>query len=139
VDRVFVKLFTTSLSPGELLTEVRVPLPSAGTGGAYAKFPHPASRYAVVGVAALVTVSSGKISAARVAITGVGAKAVRAAATEAALVGQAPDAGVVSAAAARAVEGLTVRSDPRMDADYWRALAVTFTRRAVATALERAG
>jgi len=139
VDRFFVKLFTTSLSPGELLTEVRVPLPSAGTGGAYAKFPHPASRYAVVGVAALVTVSSGKISAARVAITGVGAKAVRAAATEAALVGQAPDAGVVSAAAARAVEGLTVRSDPRMDADYWRALAVTFTRRAVATALERAG
>jgi hypothetical protein len=37
------------------------------------------------------------------------------------------------------VDGLTVRSDPRMDPEYWRALAVTFTRRAVATALERAG
>jgi carbon-monoxide dehydrogenase medium subunit len=139
VDRFFVKLFTTSLSAGELLTEVRVPLPAAGSGGAYAKFPHPASRYAVVGVAALLTVSAGKISAARVAITGVGGKAVRAAATEAALVGQGAEAAVVAAAAERAVDGLDVRSDPRMAPDYWRALAITFTRRAVATALERAG
>jgi len=139
VDRFFVKLFTTSLSPGELLTEIRVPLPPAGSGGAYAKFPNPASRYAVVGVAALVTVSAGKISAARVAITGVGAKAVRATATEAALAGKAPEAAVVAAAAEKALEGLTVRADPRMDPDYWRSLTVTFTRRAVATALERAG
>ena len=138
VDRFFVKLFTTSLSPGELLTEIRVPLPPAGSGGAYAKFPHPASRYAVVGVAALVTVSAGKISAARVAITGVGAKAVRATATEAALAGKAPEAAVVAAAAEKAPEGLTIRADPRMDPDYWRSLTVTFTRRAVATALERA-
>jgi carbon-monoxide dehydrogenase medium subunit len=139
VDRFFLKLFTTTLAPGEILTEVRIPLPPAGTGGAYAKFAHPASRYAVVGVAAVVTVSARKIAAARVAITGVGAKAVRAAGTEAALVDQAADAKVVAAAAERAVEGLAVRSDPRMDPDYWRSLAVTFTRRAVTTALERAG
>jgi carbon-monoxide dehydrogenase medium subunit len=139
VDGFFVKLFTTTLDPGEVLTEVRIPLPEAGSGGAYAKFPHPASRYAVVGVAAVVTVSGGKISAARVAITGVGAKPVRATGAEGALVGQGIDAKVVSAAADRAVDGLTVRSDPRMDPDYWKALAVTYTRRAVATALNRAG
>src|SRR5262249_19675160 len=124
--------------PGELLTEIRVPVPTAGSGGAYAKFPHQATRYAVVGVAAVVTVATGKISAARVAITGVASKVIRATATEAALGGQAPGAGVVAAAAQRATEGLTVRSDPNMDPDYWRALTVTFTRRAVATALERA-
>ena len=139
VDGFFVKLFTTTLDPGEVLTEVRIPLPEAGSGGAYAKFPHPASRYAVVGVAAVVTVSGGKISAARVAITGVGAKPVRATGAEGALVGQGIDAKVVGAAADRAVDGLTVRSDPRMDPDYWKALAVTYTRRAVATALNRAG
>ena len=139
VDGFFVKLFTTTLDPGEVLTEVRIPLPEAGSGGAYAKFPHPASRYAVVGVAAVVTVSGGKISAARVAITGVGAKPVRATGAERALVGQGIDAKVVGAAADRAVDGLTVRSDPRMDPDYWKALAVTYTRRAVATALNRAG
>ncbi|HZJ55390.1 MAG TPA: xanthine dehydrogenase family protein subunit M [Myxococcaceae bacterium] len=139
VDRFFVKLFTTTLAPGELLTEIRVPLPPAGWGGAYAKFPHPASRYAVVGVAACLTVSARKITEARVAITGMAAKAVRASATEAALVGQDAEAAVVAAAAERAVEGLTVRSDPRMDPSYWRALAVTYTRRALTTALERAG
>ena len=139
VDGFFVKLFTTTLDPGEVLTEVRIPLPEAGSGGAYAKFPHPASRYAVVGVAAVVTVSGGKISAARVAITGVGAKPVRATGAEEALVGQGIDAKVVGAAADRAVDGLTVRSDPLMDPDYWKALAVTYTRRAVATALNRAG
>jgi carbon-monoxide dehydrogenase medium subunit len=139
VDGFFVKLFTTRLDPGEVLTEVRIPLPPAGSGGAYAKFPHPASRYAVVGVAAVVTVSGGKVSAARVAITGVGAKPVRATGTEGALVGQGVDAKVLGAAAERAVDGLTVRSDPRMDPDYWKALTVTYTRRAVATALDRAG
>jgi carbon-monoxide dehydrogenase medium subunit len=139
VDGFFVKLFTTTLDPGEVLTEVRIPLPPAGSGGAYAKFPHPASRYAVVGVAAVVTVSAGKISAARVAITGVGAKPVRASGTEKALVGQGADGKVVGAAAERAVDGLTIRSDPRMDPDYWKALTVTYTRRAVATALDRAG
>jgi len=139
VDRFFLKLFTTTLSPGELLTEIRVPLPPPGSGGAYAKFPHPASRYAVVGVAALVTVSSQKITEARVAITGVGPKAARASATEAALVGQGAEPAVVAAAAERATDGLTVRADPRTDPDYWKALAVTYTRRALATALERAG
>jgi aerobic carbon-monoxide dehydrogenase medium subunit len=139
VDRFFVKLFTTTLSPGELLTEIRVPLPPPGSGGAYAKLPHPASRYAVVGVAAMVTVSGRKITEARVAITGVAAKAVRASATEAALVGQGAEAAVLAAAAERAVEGLTVRADPRTDPSYWRALTVTYTRRALAAALERAG
>ncbi|MGZ6135095.1 MAG: FAD binding domain-containing protein [Myxococcaceae bacterium] len=138
VDGFFLKLFTTALSSGEVLTEVRIPLPAAGSGGAYAKFAHPASRYAIVGVAAVVTVSGGRISAARVAITGVGSKAARAAATEAALVGKAADATTVSAAAQKAVDGLSVRSDARMDPDYWRSLAVTFTRRALATAVERA-
>jgi len=135
----FLKLFTTALGPGEVLTEVRLPLPPAGTGGAYAKFAHPASRYALVGVAAMVTVAAGKIAGAKVAITGVGPKASRASGTEAALIGKAADAAAVASAAEKVTEGLTVRSDARMDPDYWRALAVTFTRRAVATALERAG
>ena len=139
VDGFFLKLLTTALSRGEVLTQVRIPLPPPGSGGAYAKFAHPASRFAIVGVAAVVTVREGKISAARAAITGVGVKALRLSATEAALVGKTADAATVSSAADRASEGLVVRSDPRMDPDYCRALAVTFTRRALATALERAG
>ena len=134
----FLKLLTSALQPGEVLTEVRFSLPPAGSGGAYAKFPHLASRYAIVGVAAQLTVKSGKIAAAGVAITGVGPKAARARATEAALVGKTAEASTLAAAASKAREGLEVRADPRMDADYWRSLAVTFTRRALTTALERA-
>ncbi len=138
VDSFFRKLFTTALGPGEVLTEIRIPLPPPGTGSAYAKFPHPASRYAIVGVGAVVTVAGGKVSAARVAVTGVGPKAARASGTEAALAGKAPDAAAVEAAASKATDGLTPRSDARMDPDYWRALTVTFTRRALASALSRA-
>jgi carbon-monoxide dehydrogenase medium subunit len=139
VDGFFVKLLDTALRQGEVLTEVRIPLPGPGTGGAYAKFPHPASRFAVVGVAAMVTVASRKITAARVAVTGVAAKVMRAGATESALVGRPAEVSTLTAAAEKASEGLTPRSDPRMDPDYWRALTVTFTRRALATAVERAG
>jgi len=139
VDGFFVKLLDTALRPGEVLTEVRIPLPGPGTGGAYAKFPHPASRYAVVGVAAMVSVASRKITAARVAITGVASKAMRASGTESALVGRPAESSTLTAAAEKATEGLTPRPDPRMDPDYWRALAVAFTRRALATAVERAG
>ena len=138
VDDFFVKLLTTSLAPGEMLTEVRIPFPPSGSGGAYEKFPHPASRYAIVGVAAMVTVTVGKVSAARIGITGVAAKAFRAKAAEAALAGKTPDEEAVSAAAAKATEGLAVRSQPQMTEAYWRSLTVTFTRRALTRAAKHA-
>jgi len=138
IDTFFVKLFTTMLGPDELLTEVRIPLAGAGSGGAYEKFPHPASRFAIVGVAAQLTLQGGKVSAARIGVTGVAAKAYRATAAEAALKGKAPDEAAISAAAAKATEGAAVRSDPRMGEAYWRSLASTFTRRALQRAAKRA-
>jgi aerobic carbon-monoxide dehydrogenase medium subunit len=59
-DKFFVDLFTTALKPGEIVTAVSVPVYGKGTGGAYFKHPHPASRYAVVGVAAIVERRNGK-------------------------------------------------------------------------------
>src|ERR671923_2043375 len=53
-DDFFIGLLETAIKPNEVLTEIRVPVPGARTGGAYEKFPHPASRYAVVGAAAVV-------------------------------------------------------------------------------------
>jgi carbon-monoxide dehydrogenase medium subunit len=77
-DDFFKGLLTTALSPDEILVEVRVPAMAAKTGAAYMKFPHPASRFAVVGVAAVLTVDGGKVGKASVAVTGAGSKAVRA-------------------------------------------------------------
>jgi carbon-monoxide dehydrogenase medium subunit len=137
-DDFFVELMTTALLPDEILTEVRFPAPAKGTGGAYEKYPHPASRFAVVGVAAQLTLQAGKVTAARVAITGLGTKAQRAKAVEAALVGKAPDEATLAAAAAKASDGLKLRSDAQLSEAYRRSLAVTFTGRALARAAKRA-
>ena len=93
-DDFFKGLLTTALAEDEILTEVRVPALAAKTGAAYMKFPHPASRFAVVGVAAVLSVDGGKVGKASVGITGAGTKAVRAKGVEAAITGKGADAGV---------------------------------------------
>jgi carbon-monoxide dehydrogenase medium subunit len=70
-DKFFVGLFTTALKPGEIVTAIAVPAYGKGTGGAYLKHPHPASRYAVVGVAALVEVKGGKVVRSSLVVGGV--------------------------------------------------------------------
>src|SRR5262245_38358913 len=83
--KFFVDLFTTALKSGEIVTSVLVPALGKGTGSAYLKHGHPASRYAVAGVAAIVEVSGGRIRNARLAVGGVTTNPVRASAAEAAL------------------------------------------------------
>jgi aerobic carbon-monoxide dehydrogenase medium subunit len=134
----FVELMTTALRPDELLTEVRFPAQPKGAGGAYEKYPHPASRYAVVGVAAQLTLAGGKVSAASVGLTGLSTVVHRAKAVEAALLGKPVDEAALSAAAAKAPDGLKLRSDANLSEAYRRSLAVTFTGRALAKAAQRA-
>ena len=66
----FLGMFTTALAPGELVTALRVPATPAGTGGCYRKHPHPASRYAVVGVAAVVRREGGAVAEATLGVGG---------------------------------------------------------------------
>src|SRR3954447_10245478 len=86
-DRFFQGMMTTALADGEILTAIEVAARKPGEGMAYVKFTHPASRYAVVGAAAVVVLSGGACTAARVAVGGLTPNAVRAAAVEKALVG----------------------------------------------------
>jgi len=134
----FSGLFATALQPTEILVQVTVPPLPARTGGAYLKFPHPASGFAVVGVAAVVTMDrQGRCERARIGITGVGPAAYRAAAVEEALAGAALDERTVAAAAQRAADGVEVNEDLFASADYRRHLAQVFTRRAVLAAAQR--
>lgn len=97
----FVDFFTTALAANEVLTEIRVPLPAAGAGTAYAKLGHPASGYVIVSAGVLIQrQASGQCASACVAIGGLGSGPRRAAATEAALQGQALTPEVIAAAAA---------------------------------------
>lgn len=134
----FVDLLTTQLRPGEILTEVRVPILGARTGTAYAKLHQPASGFAIVGAAARVTLDrKGKIEKIAVGITGVGSKAYRAEAVERALRGKKATPKLLADAARHAAEGVEALSDLHASAHYRREMAGVFVRRAVERAIAR--
>ena len=140
VDQWFLGLMATALKERELLVQVRVPLLPASSGAAYMKFPHPASRFAVVGVCAAVTLDKqGVCVSAGVGVTGAGTKAVRAKGVEAALKGKKLDAAAIEAAAQKAAEGVDVQADLQGSVEYKSHLCRVFAKRAITEAVKRAG
>jgi aerobic carbon-monoxide dehydrogenase medium subunit len=135
----FVDLMTTQLRPGEILTEIRLPIDGRRTGAAYRKLHQPASGFAIVGAAARVTLDAkGKAAAVALGITGLAAKAYRAQAAEQALVGKKLNPKLIAAAAARVADGVEPLSDIHASANYRREVAAVLARRALETALARA-
>lgn len=134
----FVDLLTSALEDGEVLTDVTIPLPAGRTGMSYQKFAHPASGYAVVGVAAVVTLDgNGACQSCRVAVTGAGSKATRASATEQALQGQKLDEAIIGRAATSAGDDIDFLGDIFASADYRRHLVEVFTKRALLAAVQQ--
>jgi carbon-monoxide dehydrogenase medium subunit len=127
----FVDYLQTAMGADELLLEVRVPKLGDGWGFHYEKFHRVAQAWAIVGVAAAVKRSNGNIAEARVGLTNMGARPVRASAVEQALAGVGADETSVAAAAAQADEGTDPPSDLGGQPDYRRHLAKVLTRRAV--------
>ena len=129
-DKFFVDLFTTALKPGELLTAVTIPA-TEGTA-VYLKHRHPASSFAVVGVAAMATVKGGKVADVRIAIGGVTANPVRATAAERALAGQAPSEAAIGKASDLVGEALrNPIGDSYASGDFRVHLATVMTKRAL--------
>src|ERR1700754_1077088 len=134
-DDFFVDLLTTDLRPGEILREVRIEKPSGRFGQAYQKVPHPASGFAVVGVAVnLVLTSDGHCEKASIGVTGLASKAFRPGATESALKGTTLDSQAIAAAAAKVCDGLDANSDLYASEEYRCDLARVHTRRAIQAA-----
>lgn len=139
IEGFYTGLFQTQLGQGEIVTAVQVPTYGKGTGGAYEKHRHPASSYAVVNVAALVTIAGGKCTKVSIVVGGVSVNPVRASAAEAALAGQAPAEAAFAAAAAKVGDSLTKPiSDLYASGEYRVHLASVLARRALATAASRA-
>ena len=135
----FKGTFETALAANEILTEIRFPAPTGRTGGAYAKFAHPASGFAVTGVAAVVTIKSdGTIERAAIAVAGATAAAYRATAAERSLTGTKGDAKAVVDAAAKAADGITALSDLAASAEYRKHLVTVYAKRAIERAIQRA-
>ena len=131
-DELFVDLFTTDLAPDEIITSVSFPAQKAGTVTAYEKFRHPASGYAVVGIAVAVNAGAdGVVDSARIAVTGATSKATRASAAEAALKGKKLSDESIAAAAAVAADGLEINGDHFASEEYRRHLIGVLTERAL--------
>ncbi|GII25574.1 FAD binding domain-containing protein [Planosporangium mesophilum] len=134
----FVDYLTTALEPGEVLTSIRLPKRGEGWSTRYEKFNRTAQGWAIVGVAAAVRRENGGIAEARVALTNMGTRPVRAAAVESALTGASADAETVRAAAGHAAEGAEPTGDLSASAEYRSHLARVLTERAILAALGQA-
>jgi len=134
----FVDTFTTALEPGEIIKEVIVPVEDQSAGTSYQKNIQPASGFAIVGIAARVRKSGGKVAMARVGVTGLAGKPYRAVNVEKALEGTAGSAADIQKAAALVADGIDANSDLHASADYRKHLARIYTMRALAAALSRA-
>ena len=135
----FTGLFATALEPGELLTAIELPARAAASGSAFIEMARRHGDYALVGVAATVTLgASGDCDGARVALFSVGEGPVLAERVAVALEGLRPGAAVIQAAA-HAVQGaINPPSDIHASAAYRRQLARVLTGRALARAFDRA-
>ena len=140
IDDFFHGFFMTALSPGEILTELRIPAPPTRSGGAYMKLERKVGDFAVAGVAVqLALADDGTVTSAGIGLTNLGIAPIRASEAEEALTGRAPDAGAIADAAAAAADAADPIADRRGSVEYKRNMARVLTGRAIAQALRRTG
>ena len=134
-----VTYFTTVLEPDEVLTRIRLGIPNGSSGSCFLELARRHGDFAIAGVGALVVLDAGgAVGDARLALIGVGDRAVRAESAEQVLRGSRPTAELL-ADAARTVEAeLAPNGDIHASADYRRHVAGVLVRRALATAVARA-
>ncbi len=131
----FQELFTVDVGENEILTLVTLP---AVQTAAYAKLHHRASRYAIVGVAAMLDLDGPACQSARVGVTGLASHAQRLSAVEQALTGRQLNNSAIAAASARAADGiLDVNDDLHASAEYRALMAQVFAQRAISAAAAR--
>ncbi len=140
ITRFFTGLFTTALAPAEILTEIRIPVPPARSGGAYVKLERKVGDYATAATAAQVTLGGqGEIARIGIGLTNAGPTPIKATAAEEYLRGRQPDAAAIAEAARLAAEATSPSADRRGSVEYKRDMARVLTSRALARAVERAG
>src|SRR5579885_1699430 len=140
IDEFFTdSSFETSLQPNEILTEIRVPAPTAHSGGAYFKLERKFGDYAIAGVAAYVTLDdNGNVTYAGIGLTNVGPTPIKARDAEKSLLGKPLDEAAIHQAADLAAAAAHPASDLRGPAEYKRDMVRTLTVRALRKAHARA-
>jgi carbon-monoxide dehydrogenase medium subunit len=140
IESFFVSLFTTALQAGEILTEIRIPVPPSKSGGAYLKVERKVGDFATAAVAVQLTLDDkGAVQKAGVGLTNVGPTPLKARKAEDFLRGKKPDAAAIAQAAQLASDDSQPSADLRGPAEYKKGLVKELAKRAISRALERAG
>jgi len=134
----FEGYLATSRRPDELLVEVRFPAAAPGTGVAFQEVARRHGDFAIVGLAAALTLAGGVISDARLAFAGVADVPVRAAVAEALLAGASPSAELFEEAARQATDGIDPPADLNGSSEYRKKVAATLVRRGLQAAADNA-
>ena len=139
IDDFFLGLFATALVADEILTEIRVPMPEARSGGAYVKLERKVGDFATAAVAVQVTLAAdGTVAKAGIGLTNAGPTPIRASAAEGLLTGKAPDDALIAEAAGAAGAAANPNADRRGTVDYKRNMTRVLAGRALQRALARA-
>jgi aerobic carbon-monoxide dehydrogenase medium subunit len=134
----FEGYLTTSRRPDELLVEVRFPAAEPGTGTSFQEVARRHGDFAIVGLAASLTLSAGAISDARLAFANVSDVPVRATGAEDLLVGERPSAELFDEAARRATAGIDPPADLHGSPEYRKKVAAALVRRGLRAAADNA-
>ena len=137
-DGFFRGTYDTLLQPGEIITEIRIPVPATGTGYCYAKLKRKTGDFATAAAAVTIRMQGDKVGDVAIALTNVGATALKARAAESALRGKPFDDAAVNEAVRLATSICDPVADQRGDVEYKTAMAGEMTRTALQTAHSRA-
>jgi carbon-monoxide dehydrogenase medium subunit len=139
IGKFFTGLFSTALAPDEILTEIRIPVPPARSGGAYRKLERKVGDFATAAAAVQVTLdASGAIGRAGIGLTAAGPVPIEATEAERYLQGKKGDAATVAEAARLAAASASPTADRRGSVEYKRQMARVLTVRALQKAIARA-
>ena len=138
-DGFFLGLYATLLEADEILTEIRVPIPAAGSGWSYQKLKRKTGDFATAASAVLLEMKGAYVARVTIALTNAGATALKATAAEASLLGKPVTEASVNEAARLAMGICEPSADQRGDVAYKTAMCGEMTRRALLAAHLRAG
>jgi carbon-monoxide dehydrogenase medium subunit len=134
----FLDTYSTQMQPDEIMTQIRIPIPAAGTGWCYSKLKRKTGDFASAAAAVMLRMQGGKVADAQIALTNLGATPLKASAAEASLRGKPLNDAAFAEAARLAMSICSPGEDQRGSAEYKTAMAGEMTQRALRTAHARA-
>jgi aerobic carbon-monoxide dehydrogenase medium subunit len=148
IAQFFTGIFATALAADEILTEIRIPTPPAGSGGAYVKLERKVGDFATAAAAVQLTLKGGVVELTLkggvvervgIGLTSVAPVPLKAVQAEAYLTGKTPDGAALAETGRLAAAASAPTADRRGAVDYKREMARVLTVRALRKAVERAG